>query len=586
MNHNFKFFWQFLKPYKWYYALMFQAPFLCGFYFIFYNYGVKMILDAVEVNKTFSLGAFLVPVLIFASSEVYVNLVWRVSNYAGLKVHPVVKTQIAHHVYTRVLHYDYKFFQDTPSGSIISKAKGIVDGFYAVFGSLHHNISMQVIHTLFPAIAICIVSVKLSLIVITSTSVFCFIMFVMSKKLNELGKNYTDTQHEALAKFGDMTSNIFTVLSFSSRLRELKNIRTYMDEEMIPKDRKAFRYFIKMQWIGMIFYTYMLSCAMIYTIYLRYSEGISIGDFSFVMGLVFISVDHSWRFTSEIQNFIQQLGQLRSSMEILNHDANFEYKTLPSIPKVALNTGGEVEITNLHFTYGTGADVFEDFHLKIPAGQKIGIVGHSGSGKSSLVNILLKNLKPQQGTVKICGYDISQYNEDSVREQIALIPQDTNLFHRSLMQNIGYADSNIDIKKAEEISKIVHLHDTIKNLPLGYDTLVGERGVKLSGGQRQRVAIARAMLKSAPIMILDEATSSLDSVTEAQIQQSLNEILKLSNSTVIAIAHRLSTIKHMDRIIVMQGGKIVEDGTLQELLAMPNGHFKELWESQIGGMLA
>jgi len=571
-----------MRPYKWYYALMFQAPVLCGFYFIFYNYGVKLVFDAVEKNTIFSYQAFLIPVTIFIASEVYVNLVWRLSNYAGLKVHPHVTASIRQYIYNKVLYYNYKFYQDTPSGSIISKAKGIVDSFYAVFGSLHHNISMQVIHTIFPALAIGFVSIKLAIIVLASTCMYCYIMFIMSSKLNKLSKEFTDTQHQSLAMFGDAVSNIATVLSFSSRLRELNKIQKYLNEEMIVKDKNAFRYYIKMQWVGMFFYVYMLGFAMMYTIYLRYNGGISMGDFAFVMGLVFTSVDHSWRFTSEVQNFIQQLGSLNSSIELLNRDETREYLTLPNIVK---SNHGEIEITNLTFAYNQGVNIFQDFNLHIPAGQKVGIVGHSGSGKSTLVSIILKNLIPQKGEVKIDNLSIYDYNEDSVRDQIALIPQDTILFHRSIFENIAYPVPNASLEDVVRVANIVKLDEVIESMPQKYNTLVGERGIKLSGGQRQRVAIARAMLKKAPIMILDEATSSLDSLTESEIQKSLNQMLSLTNSTVIAIAHRLSTIRNLDRIVVMNQGKIIEDGTFNDLINKPNGKFRELWNNQVNGML-
>jgi ATP-binding cassette subfamily B protein len=326
----------------------------------------------------------------------------------------------------------------------------------------------------------------------------------------------------------------------------------------------------------------MLGFAMMYTIYLRYNGGISMGDFAFVMGLVFTSVDHSWRFTSEVQNFIQQLGSLNSSIELLNRDETREYLTLPNIVK---SNHGEIEITNLTFAYNQGVNIFQDFNLHIPAGQKVGIVGHSGSGKSTLVSIILKNLIPQKGEVKIDNLSIYDYNEDSVRDQIALIPQDTILFHRSIFENIAYPVPNASLEDVVRVANIVKLDEVIESMPQKYNTLVGERGIKLSGGQRQRVAIARAMLKKAPIMILDEATSSLDSLTESEIQKSLNQMLSLTNSTVIAIAHRLSTIRNLDRIVVMNQGKIIEDGTFNDLINKPNGKFRELWNNQVNGML-
>ena len=262
-----------------------------------------------------------------------------------------------------------------------------------------------------------------------------------------------------------------------------------------------------------------------------------------------------------------------------------------------------IHFKNCNFTYPqTTRAVLQNFNLSIAKGQKVGIVGSSGTGKSTLFNLLLKNFaidnylywqRPateqasstdEGGDIIINNQSIYDVSSDSLRQAISLIPQDIMLFHRSIGENIGYAKQNCTQDAIENATKLANIDDFIVNLPDGYATLVGERGVKLSGGQRQRIAIARAVLKNAPILVLDEATSSLDSQTENQIQQAILEMLKNNSTTVIAIAHRLSTIKHLDRIIVMANGKVVEDGNFAELIAK-NGYFKDLWDHQVNGML-
>lgn len=242
---------------------------------------------------------------------------------------------------------------------------------------------------------------------------------------------------------------------------------------------------------------------------------------------------------------------------------------------------------NLHlcFNYENSSTIFNNLNLQIKAGQKIGIVGHSGAGKSTLISLLLKNFKAASGEIIIDEQNIANVSSDSLRSQIALIPQDIMLFHRPIGENIGYAKENASQVEIEMAAKAANIHDFIESLPEKYNTLVGERGVKLSGGQRQRIAIARAILKNAPILILDEATSALDSQTEYEIQKSISKMLEQKNATVIAIAHRLSTIKHLDRIIVIDKGQIIEDGSFQELLAKDNGKFKIMWDSQVNGMV-
>ena len=261
-----------------------------------------------------------------------------------------------------------------------------------------------------------------------------------------------------------------------------------------------------------------------------------------------------------------------------------------------------IHFKNVDFAYENTNKVFDGLDLQIAKGQKVGIVGHSGAGKSTLINLLLKNFaitnykywdtpsgevreNNEGGDILINNQSIYDVTSDSLRSQISLIPQDIMLFHRSIGENIGYAKENATQVEIENSAKAANIHDFIESLPEKYNTLVGERGVKLSGGQRQRIAIARAILKNAPILILDEATSSLDSQTEQEIQKSINTMLEQNNATVIAIAHRLSTIKHLDRIIVIEGGQIVEDGSFQDLLAKDGGRFKAMWDSQVNGMV-
>ncbi len=245
-------------------------------------------------------------------------------------------------------------------------------------------------------------------------------------------------------------------------------------------------------------------------------------------------------------------------------------------------TGGHVEFKDLSFSYDGKNTVFINLNLDIPAGQKVGIIGPSGAGKSSLVNILQRFNPDRSLDVKIDGQNIYHVNGQSLRDAISIIPQDTSLFQDSLMENIRYGRPDASDAQVRAAAKKAYVHDFIKSMPDGYDTEVGERGVKLSGGQRQRVAIARAILKDSPILILDEATSALDSESEHLIQKSFEGLMR--GKTVIAIAHRLSTISHLDRLIVMQDGKIVEDGTHDELLAQ-NGVYAKLWSLQSGGFL-
>jgi ATP-binding cassette subfamily B protein len=241
---------------------------------------------------------------------------------------------------------------------------------------------------------------------------------------------------------------------------------------------------------------------------------------------------------------------------------------------------GSISFEDVHFRYIEGASVFRGLSLSITAGQRIGLVGLSGSGKSTLVSLLLRLYDPQAGSIKIDGHDLRDLTQDSLHRQVGLIPQDPTLFHRSLRDNIRYGRTDASDADVEQAARRAHAHDFISGIVDGYDAQVGERGVKLSGGQRQRIAIARVMLKDAPILILDEATSSLDTLTERLIQSALDDAM--SGKTVIVIAHRLSTVAHLDRILVFSQGEIVEDGDHESLLAR-GGTYAALWKAQAQG---
>ena len=259
----------------------------------------------------------------------------------------------------------------------------------------------------------------------------------------------------------------------------------------------------------------------------------------------------------------------------------------PEGAKALIVHEGRVTFDDVHFGYGREAGVLQDFRLTVAPGEKIGLVGRSGAGKSTVVNLMLRFFDLEGGRILIDGQDISQLTQESLRSQISVVTQDTSLLHRSITENIRYGRPGASDADVLMAAKLAHAHEFILELEdwrgrHGYEAHVGERGVKLSGGQRQRIAIARVILKNAPILVLDEATSALDSEVEAAIQSSLDTLM--AGKTVIAIAHRLSTIARMDRLVVLDHGRIIEQGTHAELLRA-NGHYAALWKRQSGGFI-
>jgi len=245
-------------------------------------------------------------------------------------------------------------------------------------------------------------------------------------------------------------------------------------------------------------------------------------------------------------------------------------------------TEGQIVFTDVTFDYNTNNTIFNNKNVIIKAGQKVGLVGFSGSGKSTFVNLILRFFDIKSGLITIDDQDITKVTQDSLHENITVIPPDVSLFHRTIIENIRYGRIDATDEEVIEASKKAYCHDFITQLPDQYNSLVGERGINLSSGQRQRIAIARAILKNAPMLILDEATSALDSVTEYYIQKGLDSFMK--GRTTVVIAHRLSTLSKMDRILVFDNGSIIEDGTHEELISS-KGHYELMWKMQLSGFL-
>jgi len=306
---------------------------------------------------------------------------------------------------------------------------------------------------------------------------------------------------------------------------------------------------------------------------------ISVGDFVMAVSLSLLVIAEVRNLSRRFVEMFESLGNVASGVRAIYRPHELlDAPQARALPHVR----GAVEFDAVGFKYAQGTQVFRDLSVKIPAGQHVGLVGTSGSGKSTFVSLLLRLYDPQSGSIRIDGHDLRALTQDSLHEQIGLIPQDPTLFHRSLRENIRYGRLDASDAEVELAARRADAHAFIEKIPGGYEAEVGERGVKLSGGQRQRIAIARVLLKDAPVLILDEATSSLDSITEHAIQRALDDAM--AGKTVIVVAHRLSTIAHLDRILVFSEGCIVEDGDHATLLARRGAYYR-LWSRQSGGLL-
>ncbi|MBP9752282.1 MAG: ABC transporter ATP-binding protein [Proteobacteria bacterium] len=561
---------------------MYLAPIATGLYPVFYSLAVKLLIDLflIEGHITFYKG--IVPITWFVGNQIFLDVAWRIHNLAQMKSIPYVFEDLMIKVCTHCFNLPYTYFQDTLSGSIISKVKGIGDKFFKIHQNFEWKLSTPIFITLFSGIALAKTNAKIFLFIVGFTLIYSPLAFYFFYKLSKIEGQKQDAWYHLFGTVSDRINNIMTIFSFAKRQDELQKITTYYKKNLNPISVYYFKYDF---WISValgFMYWFFVIGLFLFVVNLRNQGEISIGEIAFVMALTFEFTENTWKTTLNIKDFLEDLAAFKSAFTLMKQE---QCTIDPINAKELIVSEGEIDIKELCFQYENGKPVFQNLNLTIKAGQKIGLVGHSGAGKSTLTALLLKNFKQTEGDIYIDNQNIKDITSDSVRANIALIPQDIMLFHRSIKENIAYAKEDATMEEIENAAKIANIHNFIMQQPDQYNTLVGERGIKLSGGQRQRIAIARAILKKAPILILDEATSSLDSETENDIQNAINQILDKNKTTVIAIAHRLSTIKHMDRIIVMEDGHIVEDGVFNDLLNISNGKFASLWNHQVNGMI-
>ncbi len=480
--------------------------------------------------------------------------------------------------FTKLQNHSYSFFADNFSGALVNKSRKFVRAF-----EMMHDIIVDTFWNTFIAfsgmfIVFFIQARSIALIFLAMSIVYVSIIFLMSRKKIEYDLARSAADSKVTGYLADAITNVMSIKSSSALEREINGFKKVTENE----------YFLRLRaWLfgnmqnaiqGAILIVVQIIAAFL-TAHLWLTGQISAGMFLLVQSYTVMIGGYFWDLGRSMSRFTEAMSDMEEMVEI--------FKTTPDIlddpnPEICKIKVGEIEFKNISFDYAKGADVFEGFSMKIKPGEKIGLVGHSGSGKTTITKLLMRFVDVCSGNILIDGQDIRKIKQDDLRKNISFISQEPVLFHRSIRENIAYGWPDATEEQVIDVAKKAHAHEFISELNTGYQTLVGERGIKLSGGERQRVAIARAMLKPAPILLLDEATSSLDSISESYIQDAFNELMK--GKTAIVIAHRLSTIQKMDRIVVLDHGKIVEEGTHKQLLRK-KGFYADLWNHQTGGFL-
>lgn len=487
--------------------------------------------------------------------------------------------ELAKKCFDAVSAQSMQFHNNRFSGSLVSQTNKFIGSFERFFDI----ITFDILYIVSMFVFIFAVLIARAPLFVLGLFAFVFAYIACSaltfKKISYLSKEHAEAETRQTGQLADSVSNILSVKSYGREAHERYRYANFNRASynagiahMNGTMKRDLIFNIVNVGIIAILVVFMMAGVPIF--------GLSISTLILIVNYSMSIMGELWNVNNIFKHMNRVFGDAYEMTLIL--DTEDLVKDAPGA-KALVAKRGEIDFNDITFQHADAkAAIFENFSLHIKPGERVGLVGISGSGKSTLTKLLLRFADVQDGKILVDGQNISEVQQVSLREAIAYVPQETSLFHRSIADNIAYARPDVSLEEVIRAAKLANAHEFIKDLPDGYDTLVGERGVKLSGGQRQRVAIARAILKDAPILVLDEATSALDSESEALIQDALVKLMK--GRTSIVVAHRLSTIASLDRIIVLEDGKIVEQGTHRQLIER-HGAYQHLWSRQTGAFL-
>ncbi len=546
---------------------------------VFNSYIFKQIVDYLTAEGAPNTGAVWMWAIIYIVAFTVQAGLWRLSGFAGMRWTVGMRATATHALAAHVTKHSTDFFHSRFAGAIGGKVGN----------------ASQAIKTLAERYLWSQLDLAISLVAGTALTFYANaiagylfvgwlvvvvpVTFYLARKRIPLSSaaQYEDTR--VRARIIDTLTNIGAVHDFARRTFELDALKHY--------SLRRYRAGIRNWTVGEInriisnIFQGVFVAAIVCVAMYAWSMGLATaGDVVLVLTLIVSLAFRIEELGKDLNDFAEHYGEVKEGLDELLDP--YKVVDVPHGKRLRVSNG-KIEFTNVSFLYNEGSrSVISDFSLSIQPGQKVGLVGKSGAGKSTLIKLLLRSYDLTGGTITIDDQNIAEVGQESLREAIAVVPQEPLLFHRTIKENILYGKLTAVEGEMQQAARAAQAHAFIDRLPQKYDTLVGERGVKLSGGERQRIAIARAIIKDAPILVLDEATSSLDSESEKAIQQALHSLME--GKTVIAVAHRLSTLREMDRIVVLDGGKIIEDGSHDELIKK-KGLYSELWSHQSGGYL-
>ena len=487
-----------------------------------------------------------------------------------------------HRSFERLLGLGYRWHIDHPSGEVASALSAFSWALVDAIDVLEWGVLRIIVMVLCAVVVLAVVAWPVAVVLVVLTVCFVIVVVKRSAPVTEASRAFSRAHSKAEGTASDVIRNVSTVLVGAGEGHESRRVAELL-EATVKADMRARKVFTVTR-VWMSGSVGLMTWASLFVGVLLAVQG------DIKAGVVYLVLFYASQVSAQL---VQSFQEIRNLSRGLGRAAKLVYQVntppdvvdRPGAPELVAKDGS-VRFESVSFSYRPERRLFEGFDLKLAPGEHVGVVGPSGSGKSTITRLVLRFMDVDGGRILIDGQDIAACTQASVRRSVSYVPQDPQMLHRTIGENIWYGRSGpVDMERVLHVALAAHVDEFVKDLPEGYETVVGERGLKLSGGQRQRVAIAQAMLKGAPVLILDEATSSLDSESERYVQDALWRLM--SGSTALVVAHRLSTIAHLDRIIVVDGGRIVEVGTHRQLLLdSAVGTYRHLWEHQSGGFLS
>lgn len=540
------------------------------------QYQMKFLVDAMASPHR-SVHAVWIVLVCFVALIALESALWRLSGWLTCRTTIGIGVAMRLDLFQYLSGQSIRYFVENLAGSLGQRITSTAGAFGILANTLVWRIAPPLVDFLGGLVIFASIDWRMAVVMGVYVLMVTGVLIYVGQRGRALHAAYFGTASEVAGELIDVISNMWAVKAFSTRRREWERLQAQFEHEARAQ-RKSWMYTERTRVFYDLVLWIMAAAMLLWSVYSWSRNAVSAGDVVVISALTFRILHGSRDIALAYADVIQQMGYMDETLRVIGQVHSIAD---PPNALVAKRGAGAVELRGVTFGYEPGAPILQHVNVLIRPGEKVGIVGPSGAGKTTIVHLIQRLHEVQEGLILIDGQPIYSVSQDSLRAVLSVVPQEITLFHRTIMENIRFGRPAASEEEIHAAARAAHCDSFIRRLPQGYETLVGERGVKLSGGQRQRIGIARAFLKDAPILILDEATSALDTESEMQIQR--NIVTLLAGRTVIAVAHRLSTLAAFDRILVVENGRIVEEGSARELRRRGR-LFEKMWRLQADGM--